>query len=359
MKRPGATTLKARLQSLLVRRYGDDHVVVKPAEQEGVVSLVHRSGVKDACHADAGGARSSTPARGSGIASTSRASPAIPVDGVRPSGVRPAEDRPSGFRPADRDPSGDRRADEEEVASVRGAPRPRPPFAVHEFDYEAAEHRLRLALEQQPRRRRGRRWSCSSSWSACWGWTPRRSRSSPRLSPAAAAHPGVRTLARPGGGALRRDRARSARWSRARSCPKHRRGLRRPGGGGDPPPGSGSGRPLSRERRAPRPDPAADSGPHGGRSPSSAASFSARSKRRSNGAFAGGRFRWRSRTRPARCSLDGPRARSRAASCADVAAHRSGSRDRRSTSKLAEGAWEAERFRDAAHHYQAALGGGE
>ncbi len=42
---------KAELQSLLIRRHGDEHLVVTPAEDEGVVSLSHRGGARDACHA--------------------------------------------------------------------------------------------------------------------------------------------------------------------------------------------------------------------------------------------------------------------------------------------------------------------
>ena len=43
--------LKNRLQSLLIHRFGERHVVVKPSEHDGVVSLAHRSGARDACHA--------------------------------------------------------------------------------------------------------------------------------------------------------------------------------------------------------------------------------------------------------------------------------------------------------------------
>ncbi len=44
-------TLKNRLQSLLIRRFGDDHLKVETTEQAGVISLEHISGLRDACHA--------------------------------------------------------------------------------------------------------------------------------------------------------------------------------------------------------------------------------------------------------------------------------------------------------------------
>jgi hypothetical protein len=43
--------LKTRLQSLLVRRFPDQIEVVPEASQPGLVSLQHRSGTRDACHA--------------------------------------------------------------------------------------------------------------------------------------------------------------------------------------------------------------------------------------------------------------------------------------------------------------------
>ncbi len=43
--------LKNRLQSLLIRRFGDDHLKVETTEQPGIVSLGHVSGLRDACHA--------------------------------------------------------------------------------------------------------------------------------------------------------------------------------------------------------------------------------------------------------------------------------------------------------------------
>ncbi len=42
---------KTGLQSLLIRRFGDGHVVVKATDDDEVVSLLHCSGAKDACHA--------------------------------------------------------------------------------------------------------------------------------------------------------------------------------------------------------------------------------------------------------------------------------------------------------------------
>jgi hypothetical protein len=42
--------LKNRLRSLLVRRFGDEHLIVRPGD-DGTVSLDHRSGSRDACHA--------------------------------------------------------------------------------------------------------------------------------------------------------------------------------------------------------------------------------------------------------------------------------------------------------------------
>ena len=43
--------LKRRLQSLLVRRFGDEHLKVGTTVHPGVVSLDHISGLRDACHA--------------------------------------------------------------------------------------------------------------------------------------------------------------------------------------------------------------------------------------------------------------------------------------------------------------------
>lgn len=42
--------LKRRLQSLLIRRFGERDVVVRKTADDGVVSLDHRSGLRDACH---------------------------------------------------------------------------------------------------------------------------------------------------------------------------------------------------------------------------------------------------------------------------------------------------------------------
>ncbi len=42
---------KRRLQSLLIRRFGDRHLTVATTGDEGIVSLDHRSGARDACHA--------------------------------------------------------------------------------------------------------------------------------------------------------------------------------------------------------------------------------------------------------------------------------------------------------------------
>jgi tetratricopeptide (TPR) repeat protein len=42
--------LKNRLRSPLVRRFGDEHLIVRPGD-DGTVSLDHRSGSRDACHA--------------------------------------------------------------------------------------------------------------------------------------------------------------------------------------------------------------------------------------------------------------------------------------------------------------------
>ncbi len=42
--------LKSRLQSLLIRSFGDEHLVVVPTERDDVVLLEHRSGMRDACH---------------------------------------------------------------------------------------------------------------------------------------------------------------------------------------------------------------------------------------------------------------------------------------------------------------------
>lgn len=42
--------LKSRLQSLLIRRFGDEHLVVEPTGHAHLVLLEHRSGARHACH---------------------------------------------------------------------------------------------------------------------------------------------------------------------------------------------------------------------------------------------------------------------------------------------------------------------
>ncbi|MEE8523238.1 MAG: hypothetical protein V3T72_04845 [Thermoanaerobaculia bacterium] len=42
--------VKSRLQSLLIRRFGDEDLKVQKADHENVVILEHRSGLRDACH---------------------------------------------------------------------------------------------------------------------------------------------------------------------------------------------------------------------------------------------------------------------------------------------------------------------
>ncbi len=42
--------LKSRLQSLLIRRFGDEHLAVEPTGHANVVLIEHRSGVRHACH---------------------------------------------------------------------------------------------------------------------------------------------------------------------------------------------------------------------------------------------------------------------------------------------------------------------
>ncbi len=167
---------KARLQSLLVRRFGDDHVVVKAAEPQRVVSLVHRSGVKDACHAVVAeldpDARSWVRQR-----LDVEASPAIPDDGLRLGG-RESPPLPDAGEEED--------ATTDELLSLAR-------HAVDEFDYEAAERRRRLALEKSSG-------GVAAALElldllvAVLGMDPEALAIEPRLSPAAAAHPGVRTF---------------------------------------------------------------------------------------------------------------------------------------------------------------------
>jgi len=125
---------KAQLQSLLVRRFGDEHLVVKPTDDDNVVSLVHRSGDRDACHAVVSelDAESRSWVRRQLDLATGEA-PSEPVEPVRArSGAEPARELP---------------ADDASAATVGELLR-RAREAMSEFDYEAAEKHLVRAFER-------------------------------------------------------------------------------------------------------------------------------------------------------------------------------------------------------------------
>ncbi len=120
---------KSRLQSLLIQRFGDQHLEVREGEQEGVVSLEHRSGSKDACHA---------------------------VLGELEPDARAWAQRRLDLETGDPDSPGDRSSHaagtgSAELAKVAATePRELVTLArreIDDFDYEAAEGHLRLALE--------------------------------------------------------------------------------------------------------------------------------------------------------------------------------------------------------------------
>ena len=124
--------LKARLQSLLIRRFGDRHVLVKPGEQDGIVSLSHRSGSRDACHAVL--AELETDSR-------SWAQHQLDVE-ASPDGDDQGPSAPGATWPSSSaGPVMEDQATTDELLR-RGRQ------ALEDYDYEAAERHLWLALEQ-------------------------------------------------------------------------------------------------------------------------------------------------------------------------------------------------------------------
>jgi tetratricopeptide (TPR) repeat protein len=119
--------VKSRLQSLLIRRFGDEHLKVGKAEHDNVVVLDHRAGLRHACHAviskldvDAG----AWVRRQLDLA----ASPEVDVSEPWLEKLRPAED---GDEPLD-------------VPGLLELGR----RAIETYDYEAAERHLERALEE-------------------------------------------------------------------------------------------------------------------------------------------------------------------------------------------------------------------
>ncbi len=164
---------KAGLQSLLIRRFGDQHLVVKATEHQDVVSLVHRSGARDACHAVVSelepDARSWVRRR-------------LDIEASSPDLL--SEERPRAWR----DPG------EGEPAGPAGVPEllRRGRRALEEFDYEAAEGHLTRALEES----RGGADAAVALLELLVGHLGMDREAlelEPRLSAEASAHPGVRT----------------------------------------------------------------------------------------------------------------------------------------------------------------------
>ncbi|MCP3962846.1 MAG: hypothetical protein GY719_33830 [bacterium] len=166
---------KSRLQSLLIRRFGEEHVRIERGEQEGVVSLGHRSGARDACHAVLADlepdARSWVQRR-----LDLEASPAetrqdrLPAEGLPGAGSVAVEDQIT-------------EASELLRLGLR---------AVEEFDYEAAEEHLKLAVEH------GGGVAATLAlldlWVGTLGMDRRALRAEPRLGAEAKAHSGVRAF---------------------------------------------------------------------------------------------------------------------------------------------------------------------
>jgi hypothetical protein len=129
---------KARLQSLLVRRFGDDFDVVPDPEREGTVSLRHRGHGRDACHAVVDALDEDARAwvrlqLDLGPPSTSEAAP-VPAPRARLSGrglARSHAEEDSGPSSAEASPESLVRRAEEAVAS---------------YDYERARALLERAL---------------------------------------------------------------------------------------------------------------------------------------------------------------------------------------------------------------------
>ncbi len=175
--------LKNRLQSLLIRRLGDDHLKVAPTEQGGVVSLEQVSGLRDACHAIA--AELEPDAR-----SWVRRQLDLAARGDE------AEFSLPGFDPADAAAGA---AGEVEELLERGRQ------ALEEYDYERGEELLRRAFEES-RRPSGEAVNAVNALNAAaaaallelqvdlLGMDAAALELEPRLSPAVKRRPAIRTL---------------------------------------------------------------------------------------------------------------------------------------------------------------------
>ncbi|MCP4656474.1 MAG: hypothetical protein GY856_13765 [bacterium] len=165
---------KSRLQSLLIRRFGDQHVVAAGTENPDVVSLVHRSGAKDACHAVL-----------SQLAPDARSWVQLQLD-IEASPPAADRGRPSGNRRTFHDRAGDGESAASPEDRLELAHK-----ALKDYDYEAAEQHLRLALDQ------GGGVDAALSLLdllvGLLGMDRQALEIEPRLSAEAAAHPGVRT----------------------------------------------------------------------------------------------------------------------------------------------------------------------
>ncbi len=127
--------LKGRLQSLLIRRFGDRHLVVTPGGHDGIVSLGHRSGARDACHAVL-----------SELAPDSRSWVQRQLDVVASTGAGEAAEAAVTSR-VDSQRWGRTKAlgEDEDLGAEEHLQHGRK--ALEDYDYEAAERHLRLALE--------------------------------------------------------------------------------------------------------------------------------------------------------------------------------------------------------------------
>ncbi len=126
---------KAALQSLLIRRFGDEHLAVTPAEPEGVVSLdSHRGGTRDACHAVVDELDPDARAWVQRRLDLAVSSPAEAAEDDGPT-ARPQRPNP----PQSQSAPGTAESPEQllEIASA----------ALEEYDYERAEHCLREAFD--------------------------------------------------------------------------------------------------------------------------------------------------------------------------------------------------------------------
>lgn len=120
--------LKSRLQSLLIRRFGDEHLAVV-REPGGAVSLEHLSGVRDACHT-----------RLSELEPDARAWAQRRLDVEAAPASETTDHAPGDGRAAGLEAGGEAASADQLVA--RGA------RAMRDYDYEQAERHLTLAFER-------------------------------------------------------------------------------------------------------------------------------------------------------------------------------------------------------------------